>query len=317
VRILRSATWRRGQASKATGLQPVYGGKGATMRRTLQDLLVIERILRDREGIWQQIHEKRDLKQFNVQMLTSAVLSMACYGVVLGASNGWAQALSSAVKLPILFLVTIAICLPTLYLFNLVFGARLSISQALSLVLLTVTVTSVLSLTFAPISLFFLVTAPQYAFYKLLNVAILMVTALVGLRFLILGMKGLNRLANLPIPEQQLSPASAPPVPVPAMVGAGPEQTPLAALTAAPSQVEPHRPPGSLPNGVHPALRAPEKPASTSLLYVWILLFGFVGTQLGWTLRPFFGSPEEPFQLFRAIDGNFYVDIVHTIMNLF
>jgi len=34
------------------------------------------------------------------------------------------------IKLPLLFLVTLAICLPTLYLFNLVFGARLSMPSA-------------------------------------------------------------------------------------------------------------------------------------------------------------------------------------------
>jgi hypothetical protein len=53
------------------------------------------------------------------------------------------------------------------------------------------------------------------------------------------------------------------------------------------------------------------------LLYVWILLFGFVGTQLAWTLRPFFGSPDRDFAIFRSIDGNFYVDIVRTLGNLF
>ena len=60
-----------------------------------------------------------------------------------------------------------------------------------------------------------------------------------------------------------------------------------------------------------------ERPASMTLLYVWILLFGFVGTQLAWTLRPFIGSPGEPFQVFREIDGNFYVDIVRSIGHLF
>ena len=53
-----------------------------------------------------------------------------------------------------------------------------------------------------------------------------------------------------------------------------------------------------------------------SLLYVWILLFGFVGTQLGWTLRPFFGDPGRPFALFRHIDGTFYAEILHTIARL-
>src|SRR6266545_1839419 len=109
-------------------------------------LLVIERILRDREGVWQQIIDERDLRGLTGQMLASSAVSLACYGAVLGASNGWAQALSSAAKLPLLFLATLTICLPTLYLFNLVFGARLSMMQALTVILVSITVISVLTL---------------------------------------------------------------------------------------------------------------------------------------------------------------------------
>jgi hypothetical protein len=54
-----------------------------------------------------------------------------------------------------------------------------------------------------------------------------------------------------------------------------------------------------------------------TLVYIWILLFGFVGTQLAWTLRPFFGDPEAPFALFREISGTFYGDILSTIGQLF
>ena len=96
------------------------------------------------------------------------------------------------VKLPLLFLATLAICLPTLYLFNLVFGSRLSMVRAVALILVSITVTAVLTLAFAPVSLFFLVTAKSYSFCKLLNVAILLLTALVGLRFLVEGMRALN-----------------------------------------------------------------------------------------------------------------------------
>ena len=56
--------------------------------------------------------------------------------------------------------------------------------------------------------------------------------------------------------------------------------------------------------------------ASMLLLYIWILLFGFVGTQLAWTLRPFFGDPGQPFELFRDINGTFYSDILSTLGSL-
>ena len=327
-------------------------------------LLVIERLLRDRAGVWRQISEERDLSQLTWNMLASSGVALFFYGAVLGASHSALQAVVSAVKLPLLFLVTLAICLPTLYLFNLVFGARLSVRQALALVLVTITVTATLTLAFAPISLFFLITAGNYSFYKILNVAILTMTAIVGLRFLTQGMAALNehmqakRAAELAVTAAAAAPVT-PPAGVPVLVGAGaaveeavpasngaphPVSAPPVPVQPVPAQPMPGQPqPGHLvllPNGqVAPfqpnqqfvpvmqrqaAARVPgaqlppgERPASMGLLYIWILLFGFVGTQLGWTLRPFFGSPGEPFEVFRQIDGNFYVDIVHTLGRLF
>jgi hypothetical protein len=288
-------------------------------------LLVIERLLRDRDGIWRQIIEERDLRGLTGQMLASSAVSLACYGAVLGASNGWAQALSSLVKLPLLFLATLAICLPTLYLFNLVFGARLSVLQAVTLILVSVTVTSVLTLAFAPISLFFLISAHSYAFFKLLNVGILVLTALVGLRFLTEGMRALNA-------HQALLVAPAPVVPAPveiAVVEPAPELVPAGPAVAAavpnggPAAISRPIPPAPVPPELRPPphrVPAPQPAApsgSMSLLYIWILLFGFVGTQLGWTLRPFFGDPDKPFALFRHISGTFYADILHTIARLF
>ena len=66
-----------------------------------------------------------------------------------------------------------------------------------------------------------------------------------------------------------------------------------------------------------PAAVRPERPTRMTLVYIWILLFGFVGTQLAWTLRPFFGDPDAPFALFREISGTFYGDILSTIGALF
>jgi hypothetical protein len=36
------------------------------------------------------------------------------------------------------------------------------------------------------------------------------------------------------------------------------------------------------------------------LLRAWMVLYAFVGIQLGWTLRPFLGSLDEPFAFFRG-----------------
>jgi hypothetical protein len=283
--------------------------------------LVIERILRDRHGIWQQIVEDRQLPQLTRQMLVSTGVALAAYGAVLGSFHSVLMALTSAVKLPLLFLCTLAICLPTLYLFNLVFGARLSVRQSLALVMVALTVTATLALAFAPISLFFLITAPDYSFFKLLNVAILGLSVVVGLRFLTGGMRVLNengllspsRTDAVPVSP---APAGTPvsPVPAPDVVAAAPSGNGVTA-TLAPPAPAPTRLPQQHPHRV-PAPSAGGSPSLT-LLYVWIALFGFVGTQLAWTLRPFVGSPNMPFSLYRTIDGNFYTEIFRTLADLF
>ncbi len=244
--------------------------------------LVIERFLRDREGVWRQIRLEYGLNALLGQMLASSTAALACYGLVMGSSHSLWQALASAFKLPVLFLLTLAICLPTLYLFNLLCGGRLSARQALALVLSAITVTAALTLAFAPITLFFMVTAQSYPFFILLNTAILLLTGSVGLSFLIGGMHSMNAQAR----AEQAAPA------------------------AQDEQAE----------AVQQLVQAPApqpRPVSMNLLLIWVLLYGFVGTQLAWTLRPFHGDPSMPFILFRPVDSNFYIGVIETIARLF
>jgi hypothetical protein len=276
--------------------------------------LIIERILRDRDSIWRQVVEERGLGGMAFRLFLTSVLSLAIYGAVLGSSHSALQAGSSAIKLPLLFLATLAICLPTLYLFNLIFGARLTMMQAVVLIMVCISVIAVLALAFAPISLFFLISADNYEFFKLLNVSILVLAALVGMRFLTSGMHALN-LHQEALAVERIQAAEA-------------EQAAIAAaqaeLAATPAPTEPN---GAVavatlkPVQLGARFSEPEplptyRPASMTLLYIWIALFGFVGTQLAWTLRPFFGSPDEPFEPFRHLEGTFYADIFRTIGEL-
>jgi hypothetical protein len=49
------------------------------------------------------------------------------------------------------------------------------------------------------------------------------------------------------------------------------------------------------------------------ILTLWVLLYGFVGTQMTWRLSPFIGKPEDPFYLVKPSRDNFYVDVAHAI----
>ncbi len=155
----------------------------------MNNLAIIETILRNRHQFFAEIREGVDLGQKMRAMLISVIAFFALYGAVMGSTHSLWQALGSAVKLPLLFLATLVVCSPTLYFFNLIFGSNQSLTQNFTLILTAITVTAVLLLSFTPIALFFLLTTSHYQFFKLLNVGVFTTAGIVGVVFLSQGMR--------------------------------------------------------------------------------------------------------------------------------
>ena len=220
-------------------------------------LVDLEVLLRNRFRFFAEIRDGVGILSKIRTMFVYSAIFLAVFGAVIGSEHSVRQVLASSVKLPLLFLITALICLPTLYFFNTIFQAPLSLSQTLALLLSAITVTAVVLLAFAPVTLFFLVTTSQYQFYKLLNVAIFAISGWIGVRQLGQGM--------LMLTAQERRSARV----------------------------------------------------RGRMLQVWILLYAFVGTQMAWTLRPFFGAPGLPFELFRGLGGNFYTNILASLGELF
>ncbi len=58
-------------------------------------------------------------------------------------------------------------------------------------------------------------------------------------------------------------------------------------------------------------------PKHRRLLGAWLLIYSFIGIQMGWLLRPFIGAPEEPVQFFRpGAWDNAYVFVVRLIWDV-
>lgn len=148
------------------------------------NLTVIETILRNRVFFFSEIRGEKKLGEKLLDMLVSCVVFLAIYGGVMGASHSLAQAISSAVKLPILFLVTLIICTPSLHFFNILFGSKQKLMQTITVILTAMTTTSVILVSFAPITLFFLLTSRNYPFFLLLNVLFFAIGGVMGLIFL-------------------------------------------------------------------------------------------------------------------------------------
>jgi hypothetical protein len=215
-------------------------------------------LLRDRQSFLEEIHNSERLNSKIFALLAISFGGFFVYGGIIGATNSQMplQILSSAIKLPALYLITLIVCVPTLYIFNAFFGSRLTMKQHWAYLLTAITVIAVLLCGFAPVSLFFLLTVNDKFFFLLLNVAVFALTGILGVSFLYKMMK--------PIDHDDTAP------------------------------------------NVH--LR-------TNILRFWLGLYGFVGTQLGWTMRPFFATGKT-FQWLRPQEDSFFHAILESIRHV-
>ena len=214
---------------------------------------VLMLLLRDRTTFLTEIENEKQLDRKIVALLFCSSIFIAFYGAIIGSTSGGLQMLSSAFKLPALYLLTLLICLPTLYFLDIIFGSKRTFYQYLALLMASMAMISVMLFGFAPVIIFFRLSINDYNFFRLLNIVVLALTGTIGIKFFYSSMKSLI--------DQE-----------------------------AHSSVNRYK-----------------------LIKAWLLLYGFVGSQLGWTLRPFFGSPGSDFSLFREIESNFYVEVVKII----
>lgn len=221
----------------------------------------LDGVLRNREEHFRRIFENTDVPKQIAWMLGIIVALSAFYGFVMGTMSGipegFPQMMSSAIKVPALYLLTLFVCYPVLFVVNVVLGSKLGFLQTLALILLALSMNAILLASFAPIILFFTVTGAGYHFLQLLHVAVLGfsgVWAMFGL------WKGLQAMCE----HSELYPKQA-----------------------------------------------------IKILQVWMLVFAFVGLQMTWTLRPFIGKEDLPFEVFRKhSEGNIYVTIVQSAVQL-
>ncbi len=219
---------------------------------------ILMQLLRDRNAFLTEIEQEKNLDKKIVSLLFCSSIFLALYGAIIGSTNGILQMLSSAFKLPALYLLTLLICLPTLYFLDIIFGSKKTFNQYLALLMASMAIISVMLFGFAPVTLFFRLSINDYNFFRLLNLVVLSFTGVIGIKFFYSSMMALIKKEG----ESE-----------------------------------------SLNNRL-------------KLIKAWLFLYGFVGSQLGWTLRPFFGSPNLPFSLFREIESNFYVEVLKIIGSL-
>lgn len=228
-----------------------------------------------------------DRKRFSIRRFAPMAIVL---GMIYGFFMGWysiisrehavyQQLIASMIKLPALFVITLLVTFPSLYVFNALLGSRLGFVQTLRLLVSAIVVNLAVAASLGPILGFFTLSTESYSFMIILNVALLGLSGAVALGFLL---HTLRRLSWIPPVSTTLD-------------GSDDGLESDASLQ-----------PAELPQPHHETNGFGE---SRQIFRIWVLIYGLVGAQTGWLLRPFIGSPNMEFTWFRHRQGNFFISV--------
>jgi hypothetical protein len=302
-------------------------------------------------------------------------LCMGAYALFQPGGPMWAQTVSTMGKVPLLFGMTLLVTFPSLYVFNALVGSRLSLGSVLRLIIAAMAVMLAVLASFGPIVAFFSVSTTSYEFMLLLNVLVFAVAGFLGLKFLLLTLHRLSRVAGEMELEKATATAAIAQSATPQNVAAhytnatnaatqnanaqnanaqnaGMPQAPHGVLSpdaykfndalpaAQPSVATSNIPMNARQSNVAPANVAPANVAPANVapanvasmrtagravpgaleredgavlgrdvvavFRIWIIVFGLVGAQMSWVLRPFLGHPGRHFMIFAQRESNFF-----------
>jgi hypothetical protein len=202
------------------------------------------------------------------------------------------QLIASAVKLPLLFFLTLLVTFPSLYVFNALVGSRLSMVSVARLLVAMLGVTLAVLASLGPIVVFFAVSTSSYPFIKLLNVAMAAIAGILGLAFL------LRTMHRVVMVQDQID--FPPPVPAESNGDQDQEESDDSEAKSALDRIN-----------------SSTGRKATAVFRIWVLVFAVVGAQMSWALRPFIGDPEKAFTWFRQRHSNFFLDVIKSISDLF
>lgn len=214
------------------------------------------------------------------------VLYGACMGCFALANKPFGAAMLQTVaamgKVPLLFGATLVVTFPSLYVLNALVGSRLTLGSVWRLLVSSMAVMMAVLASLGPIIAFFSLSTTNYPFMLLLNVVVFALSGFLGLKFLLHTLHRLtvvlydNTLIDLE-EDESVNPTDG-----------------------ALDKVSPH----AMARNVR------------QIFGFWVVVFGLVGMQMSWVLRPFISSPDKPFILFSPRESNFYAAVLDTVAKL-
>jgi hypothetical protein len=223
----------------------------------------------------------------------------AIYGVCMGSFaalrvNGeLRQVVATTIKVPALFFLTLLITFPSLYVFNALVGSKLNFAALLKLLFAALGLTVAVLASLGPIVVLFSASTTNYSFMVLMNVVAFALAGILGLAFLLQTLHRLSLVESAQADDQVFEAAAE-------------------AETEDSSAGKPSVGKGAL-DAIEGYVLGPHV---KTVFRVWVVVFGLVGAQLSWVMRPFVGYPGQEFSWFRARESNFFEGLWQAISTL-
>ncbi|GEM_PF-1543809 len=146
----------------------------------LRLLLVVDALLKEPGSVYRRIWNGQDAGLFAGSIFFMSLAFSVVYGALMGSFGGPTQALYAAIKFPLVLLGSMAICLPSFYVFSSILGSKLSIRQTTLLVLCITGPTATLLMGFAPIAWFFTISTESGPFMAGLHIVMVGIATTFG-----------------------------------------------------------------------------------------------------------------------------------------
>ena len=160
-------------------------------------LAVLEEFIKRSDEFLKNLVEEKNFETYFVNSNLAILCLSAIYGATMGLYAGGLQIFYSAVKVPMLLLISLYLTVPSYYVLYSLLGGKRTLRQTMILLLSGFTIMATVLLAFVPVNLFFILTTTRsveaHSFTALLNIAIFVLGGFFALIYFIKGAKVLYK----------------------------------------------------------------------------------------------------------------------------
>jgi len=156
---------------------------------------LVEALLKAPESVIDQVKAG----QFRKALFMLLAISIGChtvYGIIVGSFSGNVQWFAAPLKIVMGAGLSALLCYPSLYIFACLSGAKINFSQAFSLLIGGITLTSILLLGFAPVAFIFTFSTQKVFFMGVIHLLIWFISIYFGIRYITMGLVRLEGRKN-------------------------------------------------------------------------------------------------------------------------